>query len=214
MAIAEEAARALVTLGTLRTQLDVILPYFLAYANAEQRRRWLPGIAAGRILTAIAMTEPGTGSDLAGIQTKAVHDGDHYVLDGARTFITGGLLADLVIVVARTSTDTGNRRSGLSLLVVEDAMPGFSKGRRLEKIGLKVQDAAELSFTAVRVMSAASSRWPTPPGPSSSAPRCRPAPWTGACNCSAETATSSSTRSRACSLTPGSPASTAGPARS
>jgi acyl-CoA dehydrogenase len=150
----EEAARALVTLGTLRTQLDVILPYFLAYTSAEQRRRWLPGIAAGRILTAIAMTEPGTGSDLAGIQTKAVRDGDHYVLDGAKTFITGGLLADLVIVVARTSTDTGDRRTGLSLLVVEDGMPGFSKGRRLEKVGLKVQDTAELSFTAVRVPAA------------------------------------------------------------
>jgi acyl-CoA dehydrogenase len=150
----EEAARALVTLGTLRTQLDVILPYFLAYANAEQRRRWLPGIAAGRILTAIAMTEPGTGSDLAGIGTRAVRDGDHYVLDGAKTFITGGLLADLVIVVARTSTDHDDRRSGLSLLVVEDGMPGFAKGRRLDKLGLKSQDTVELSFTGVRVPAA------------------------------------------------------------
>jgi acyl-CoA dehydrogenase len=150
----EEAARALVTLGTLRTQLDVILPYFLAYANAEQRRRWLPGIAAGRLLTAIAMTEPGTGSDLAGIGTRAVRDGDHYVLDGAKTFITGGLLADLVIVVARTSTDHDDRRSGLSLLVVEDGMPGFAKGRRLDKLGLKSQDTVELSFTGVRVPAA------------------------------------------------------------
>src|SRR5207245_819359 len=90
----EEAARALVTFGTLRTQLDVILPYFLAYTYEEQKQRWLPGIAAGRTLTAIAMTEPGTGSDLAGIRTTAVRDGDEYVLGGGKTFITGGLLAD------------------------------------------------------------------------------------------------------------------------
>jgi acyl-CoA dehydrogenase len=150
----EEAARAVVTLGTLRTQLDVILPYFLAYTDEEQKRRWLPALAAGRMLTAIAMTEPGTGSDLAGIRTTAVRDGDHWVLNGAKTFITGGILADLVIVVARTSTDPDNRRRGLSLLVVEDGMPGFVKGRALDKLGLKVQDTAELSFTDVRVPAA------------------------------------------------------------
>ena len=147
----EEAARALVTLGTLRTQLDVILPYFLTYANDEQRRRWFPGLAAGELLTAIAMTEPDTGSDLAGMRTTAARDGDHYVVNGAKTFITGGLLADLVIVVARTSTDEGNRRAGLTLLVVEAGMPGFVKGRKLDKLGLKAQDTAELSFTDVRV---------------------------------------------------------------
>jgi acyl-CoA dehydrogenase len=147
----EEAARALVSFGTLRTQLDVILPYFLSYTDDEQKRRWLPAIASGRALTAIAMTEPGTGSDLAGIATTAVRDGDEYVLNGAKTFITGGILADLVIVVARTSTDPENRRRGLSLLVVEDGMPGFTKGRALDKLGLKAQDTAELSFTDVRV---------------------------------------------------------------
>lgn len=147
----EEAARALVTLGTVRTQLDVILPYFLEYADAAQRERWFPGLAAGRLLTAVAMTEPGTGSDLAGIRTTAVRDGDHYVLNGAKTFITGGLLADLVIVVARTGTDPDNRRAGLTLLVVEDGMPGFERGRMLEKMGCKVQDTMELSFTDVRV---------------------------------------------------------------
>ena len=131
----EEAARALVTLSTVRTQLDVILPYFLHYANAEQRARWFPGLAAGTLLTAVAMTEPGTGSDLAGVRTTAVRDGDSYVLNGAKTFITGGLLADLVIVVARTSTDPENRRRGLSLIVVEDGMPGFEKGRVLDKMG-------------------------------------------------------------------------------
>ncbi|MEU1545515.1 acyl-CoA dehydrogenase family protein [Nocardia sp. NPDC005745] len=147
----EEAARGLVTLGTVRTQLDVILPYFLEYADAAQQRRWFPGLASGRLLTAIAMTEPGTGSDLAGMRTSAVRDGDDYVLNGAKTFITGGLLADLVIVVARTSTDPDNRRAGLTLLVVEDGMPGFTRGRMLEKMGCKVQDTMELSFHDVRI---------------------------------------------------------------
>jgi len=148
----EEASRALVTLGTTRSQLDVWLPYFLEYCAPEQQERWFPGLAAGQLLTAVAMTEPGTGSDLAGIKTRAVRDGDQYILNGAKTFITGGFLADLVIVVARTSdAPPGNRRQGLSLLVVEDGMPGFVKGRKLDKIGLKVQDTAELSFADVRV---------------------------------------------------------------
>ncbi|MFJ9710443.1 acyl-CoA dehydrogenase family protein [Streptomyces sp. NPDC101234] len=147
----EEAAAALVTLGTVRTQLDVILPYFLAYANGEQRERWFPGLASGRLLTAIAMTEPGTGSDLAGIRTTAVRDGDAYVLNGAKTFITGGLLADLVIAVARTATDPGDRRAGLTLLVVEGGMPGFTRGRTLDKMGVKAQDTVELAFDGVRV---------------------------------------------------------------
>lgn len=150
----EEAASALVTLGTLRTQLDVILPYFLDYTNEEQQRRWLPGIATGELLTAIAMTEPDTGSDLAGVQTTARRDGDHYVLDGAKTFITGGGLADLVIVLARTGTDADDRRRGLSLLVVEEGMAGFTRGRRLDKIGLAVQDTVELHFDGVRVPAA------------------------------------------------------------
>ncbi|NEB02798.1 acyl-CoA dehydrogenase family protein [Streptomyces sp. SID13726] len=147
----EESSRALVTLGTVRTQLDVVLPYFLAYADEDQRRRWLPGLAAGTLLTAIAMTEPGTGSDLAGIRTTAVRDGDTYVLNGAKTFITGGLLADLVIVVARTATDPDDRRAGLTLLIVEDGMSGFTRGRVLDKMGIKVQDTVELAFDDVRV---------------------------------------------------------------
>jgi acyl-CoA dehydrogenase len=147
----EEASRALVSLGSLRVHLDIVLPYFMEYADEAQRKRWFPGLAEGDLITAIAMTEPGTGSDLAGMSTTAVRDGDHYVLNGAKTFITGGAQADLVIVVARTSRDDANRRRGLSLLVVEDGMPGFVKGRNLEKIGLKVQDTVELSFTDVRV---------------------------------------------------------------
>lgn len=147
----EEAARALVTLSTVRTQLEVILPYFLRYATEEQRQRWFPGLAKGALLTAIAMTEPGAGSDVAGLRTTAVRDGNDWIINGAKTFITGGLQADLVIVVARTSTDPDNRRNGLTLFVVEDGMPGFSRGRELEKMGCKVQDTAELSFVDVRV---------------------------------------------------------------
>lgn len=148
--IAEEAAAQLVSLGRLRVHMDINVPYFMRYANDEQKQRWLPGIASGTLMTAIAMTEPGTGSDLAGITATARLDGDHYVLNGAKTFITGGIGADLVIVVARTSKSE-NRRAGLSLLIVEDGMPGFNRGRNLEKIGLKSQDTAELFFEDVRV---------------------------------------------------------------
>lgn len=147
----EEAARAVVTLGGLRTHLDIVLPYFLAFADADQRQRWFPGLASGDLYTAIAMSEPGVGSDLAGISTRATRDGDYYVLDGAKTFITGGELADLVIVVARTGRDPANRRAGLTLLVVEKGMPGFTVGRRLPKIGLSTQDTVELFFDGVRV---------------------------------------------------------------
>jgi acyl-CoA dehydrogenase len=147
----EEASRALVPVGPLSLQLDVVLPYFLAYADEEQRARWLPGIAAGEILTAIAMTEPGTGSDVAGIRTEAARDGDYYILNGSKTFISCGHIADLVIVVARTDQDDSNRRGGLTLLVVEDGMTGFEKGRVLDKIGLHSQDTVELSFEDVQV---------------------------------------------------------------
>ncbi|MGV0791470.1 acyl-CoA dehydrogenase family protein [Mycolicibacterium sp. XJ1819] len=149
----EEINKATFTLGTLRTHMDVVLPYFLHLANSEQRARWFPGLATGELFTAIAMTEPGTGSDLAGVKTTARRDGDHYILNGAKTFISGGLHADLVIVLARTSTDETNRRAGLSLLVVERSMEGFEIGRALPKIGIKVQDTVELSFTDVRVPS-------------------------------------------------------------
>ncbi|MFC4499408.1 MULTISPECIES: acyl-CoA dehydrogenase family protein [Streptomyces] len=152
--IQEECARAGVTLGGLRTHLDVVVPYFTGLANSEQRARWFPGLASGDLYTAIAMSEPGTGSDLAGVRTKAVRDGDHYLLNGAKTFITGGHHADLVIVVARTATDPDDRRAGLSLLVVEKGMPGFTVGRKLEKIGLATQDTVELSFDDVRVPAA------------------------------------------------------------
>ena len=147
----EETARLCVTLGPLRTHLDVILPYFRRYANAEQQSRWFPKISTGEFLTAIAMSEPDAGSDLAGVRTSAERDGDEYVINGAKTFITGGHLADLVIVLARTRTNPDDRRDGLTLIVVEDGMPGFLKGRKLKKMGLLAQDTAELSFSDVRV---------------------------------------------------------------
>ncbi len=147
----EEANRATFTLGTLRTHMDVILPYFLGLANDEQRARWFPGLATGELFSAIAMTEPGTGSDLAGVATSARLEEAEYVLNGAKTFISGGLHADLVIVLARTSTDQTNRRNGLSLLVVERGMAGYSVGKALPKIGIKAQDTVELSFAEVHV---------------------------------------------------------------
>ena len=130
-------------------QNDVVAPYLLRLATDEQKRRWLPGFCSGEIITAIAMTEPGTGSDLQGIQTNARRCDDGWVLNGAKTFITNGIMADLVIVVARTDPDAGSR--GFTLLVVERGMPGFERGRRLNKVGLKAQDTAELSFTDVHV---------------------------------------------------------------
>ena len=147
----EETARAGVVVGSLRTHLDVVLPYFRRYADRQQRERWFPGICAGELMTSIALTEPDTGSDLAGVRTAAVREGDRYILNGAKTYITGGSVADLVIVLCRTATDPANRRNGLTLLVVEDGTDGFSKGRKLPKIGLKAQDTVELSFTDVVV---------------------------------------------------------------
>ncbi|WP_430334838.1 acyl-CoA dehydrogenase family protein [Rhodococcus sp. ACT016] len=148
--VAEELARSGASLGGLALQTNVVLPYFLEYATDAQRERWLPGMAEGRIVGSIAMTEPGTGSDLAGMATTARRDGDTYVLNGAKTFITGGINCDLVVVVARTAKGQ-DRRDGLTLLVVEDGTPGFERGRNLEKMGLKAQDTAELSFENVRV---------------------------------------------------------------
>jgi alkylation response protein AidB-like acyl-CoA dehydrogenase len=131
---------------------DVVAPYLMDLATEEQKRRWLPGFCSGEIITAIAMTEPGTGSDLQGIKTRAVKDGDHWILNGSKTFITNGINADLVIVVAQTDPEKGAQ--GFSLLVVERGMDGFERGRNLDKIGLKAQDTAELSFTDVRVPAA------------------------------------------------------------
>jgi len=144
----EEQARALASGPGFPVHSDIVLPYLLALGTEEQKQRWLPGMVAGTTIGAIAMTEPGTGSDLSGIRTSAVLEGDHYLLNGAKTFITNGVLADLVVVVARTSDE---RHGGLSLLVVERGMAGFERGRNLDKIGMKAQDTAELFFDDVRV---------------------------------------------------------------
>ncbi|AKH86087.1 acyl-CoA dehydrogenase [Streptomyces sp. CNQ-509] len=128
---------------------DVIGPYLTSLATDEQKRRWLPGFCTGELITAIAMTEPGAGSDLQGIRTTAEDRGDHWLLNGAKTFISNGILADLVVVVARTTPEGGAH--GLSLLVVERGAAGFERGRNLDKIGQKAQDTAELFFTDVRV---------------------------------------------------------------
>lgn len=143
----EELARAKATSFFIPLHGDIIAPYILHYGNDEQKQRWLPGIIKGDKILAVAMTEPGTGSDLANIQTKAEDKGDHFLLNGSKTFISNGFLADLVIVAART----GEGQGGISLLVVEDGMPGFERGRKLKKIGLKAQDTAELFFNDVKV---------------------------------------------------------------
>lgn len=128
---------------------DVCTPYLLSYCTSEQARRWLPGVAKGELITAIGMTEPGAGSDLAGIATTAIRDGDHYVVNGAKTFISSGINADLVITAVKT--DPAERHAGISLLVIERGMPGFERGRNLRKLGQHAQDTAELSFDDVRV---------------------------------------------------------------
>jgi acyl-CoA dehydrogenase len=147
--VAEESQRAGLAMGGLRVQTDICMPYFLEYATEEQRERWLPGLAAGRLVTAIAITEPGAGSDMKAMATRAERDGDHYIVNGAKTFITNGLSANLMIVCAKTDPTAG--RKGISLLVVDTDTPGFERGRKLEKIGLRTQDLAELSFTDMAV---------------------------------------------------------------
>ncbi len=151
LVIGEEAQRAGVGSFGLGVTLhnDICLPYFLRYCSEEQRDRWLGGIASGELITAIAMTEPGIGSDLAALSTRARRDGEHYIVDGTKTFITNGINADLVITAVKT--DPSERHRGISLLVLERGMEGFERGRNLEKIGQHAQDTAELSFAEVRV---------------------------------------------------------------
>ncbi len=128
---------------------DIIVPYISSLGTEEQKQRWLPGLVSGELISAIAMTEPGAGSDLQGIRTSAVDKGDHWVLNGSKTFISNGIMSDVVIVVARTDPDAGHM--GFSLLVVEAGMAGFERGRNLDKMGLKAQDTAELFFDNVEV---------------------------------------------------------------
>ena len=152
--IQEETARAAVSVGHYGVSIGIVLPYLLRLADDEQKQRWLPGVASGETMLCIAMTEPGTGSDLAGIKTTArlSEDGTHYILNGAKTFITGARNSELCVVAARTSAPSEeDRRFGLSLLVVPTDSVGFNFGRKLDKIGMKSSDTNELSFTDVRV---------------------------------------------------------------
>jgi alkylation response protein AidB-like acyl-CoA dehydrogenase len=149
--LGEEIMRAGVAGAGLGLSLhnDICLPYFLDLTTEEQQRRWLPGIASGELITAVAMTEPGMGSDLAGMATTARRQGDHYLVNGSKTFITNGINADLVITAVKT--DAAQRHQGISLLVVERGMAGFERGRKLVKLGQHAQDTAELFFRDVRV---------------------------------------------------------------
>ncbi|WP_249010611.1 acyl-CoA dehydrogenase family protein [Conexibacter sp. DBS9H8] len=144
--LGEEAARAMVANAFAGPQVhtDLCLPYILKGANDEQKARWLPAIAKGEKILAIAMTEPGTGSDLAGIKTRARRDGDHYVVNGAKTFITNGINSDQVITAVLTDPDAGH--GGISLIVIDSDSPGFSRGKKIAKIGQHASDTAELFF--------------------------------------------------------------------
>lgn len=148
----EEQARSGDSAWGVTVHNGIVAHYLLEYATEEKKREWLPKFASGEMVGAVAMTEPGTGSDLQSIKTRAVRDGDHYVINGAKTFITNGFHADLVVVAVKTDPDAGAQ--GVSLIAVETDTPGFSRGRVLDKIGLKGQDTAELNFDDVRVPAA------------------------------------------------------------
>lgn len=149
--VMEELAKAYESGFAVSLHSDIVVPYIHEFGTAAQKARYLPKCASGEIITAIAMTEPGTGSDLANIKTTARRDGDHYVINGAKTFISNGILCDLCIVAARTSDDPNNKHGAISLFLVEADTPGFNKGKKLEKMGMASQDTAELFFEDCRV---------------------------------------------------------------
>jgi acyl-CoA dehydrogenase len=141
-----------VPLGGIRLQMDIVMPYLLAYCNEEQKARWLPGVISGELICAIGMTEPETGSDLASLRTTAKRVGDEYVVNGSKTMISNGISADLVVTAVKTDPDAG--RDGISLLVIEGGTPGFERGRNLEKLGKHAEELGELFFNDVRVPAA------------------------------------------------------------
>jgi acyl-CoA dehydrogenase len=149
--IAEELARVYESGFAMGLHSDIVVPYIARFGDAAQKKRWLPGCASGELVTALAMTEPGTGSDVAAIATTARREGDTYVIDGAKTFISNGQLCDLVVVAARTDPDPANAHRGISLIVVEAGTPGFVKGKKLKKMGMASQDTSELFFEGCRV---------------------------------------------------------------
>jgi alkylation response protein AidB-like acyl-CoA dehydrogenase len=147
--VTEEIQRQFLAIGGLRVQTDICMPYFRDYATADQQRRWIPRLTNGSAVVALGLSEPGAGSDLKAMRTRAVIDGDHYVVNGAKTFISNGANADLIVLAVKTDATAG--RAGISLLVVESGSEGFHRGRKLDKLGLRAQDLAELSFTDMRV---------------------------------------------------------------
>lgn len=149
--INEELERVGSSLVGIGLHSDIVVPYIAAYGTEAQKKRWLPKCATGEIITAIGMTEPGTGSDLANIQTTAVKDGEDYIINGQKTFITNGIHADLVIIACKTDPDAVPKHKGISLIAVERGALGFSRGRKLDKVGLHAQDTAELIFEDCRV---------------------------------------------------------------
>lgn len=155
LAAIEEFARVGATslAATIATHSDIVLPYIEHLATDEQKERWMPQLVSGEWISAIAMTEPGAGSDLRGIKTTAVKDGDDWVLNGTKIFISNGISSHLIVVATRTNDPAHPKGGGITLFVVEEGMPGFSRGRRLEKIGMHAQDTAELVFEKVRVPS-------------------------------------------------------------
>jgi len=152
--IMEELARAYESGFAMILHSDIIVPYLASFGNEAQKQKWLPGCASGEIVTALAMTEPGTGSDLAALATTAVKQGDEYVINGAKTFISNGQLCDLVVVAAKTDMDPANAHKGISLFVVEANRKGFTKGKRLHKMGMDSQDTSELFFEDCRIPAA------------------------------------------------------------
>lgn len=147
--VTEEIQALGLAIGGLRVQTDICLPYLLHHGSPEQRATWLPRMASGDVVVALGLSEPGAGSDLKAMSTRARRCGDHYVVNGAKTFISNGAAADLVILAVKTDPDAGRR--GISLLLVDTSTPGFARGRKLDKLGLRAQDLAEISFTDMRV---------------------------------------------------------------
>lgn len=149
--VSEELDRVNVGLVGISLHNDIVIPYIETYGTEEQKKRWLPGTISGDLISAIAMTEPGAGSDLAAIKTKAIKDGNHYVLNGEKTFITNGKTADIVVVVCKTDPQASPPHKGISLLVVEAGTPGFIKGKKLNKLGQHLNDTCELIFEDARI---------------------------------------------------------------
>ncbi len=149
--VMEEMANIMESGFAINLHSDIVVPYIATFGNEEQKQRWLPGCVSGEIITAVAMTEPGTGSDLQAIRTTAVRDGDHYIVNGQKTFISNGQLCDLVVTACKTNPKADPPYTGMSLIVIEDKTPGFEKGKKLEKIGMKSQDTSEMYFSDCKV---------------------------------------------------------------